>query len=299
VRSRDLAVLEPCDIVIDVGGVYDHSKLRYDHHQRGFFETADGKPGVATKAEEATGRWKTKLSASGLIFKHYGREIIKQIAGTSEADTEEVWAELYDQFMEEVDGIDNGIEVCDGGKRYKTSSDLSSRVHRLNPRWNEKSDHEDQCARFQVASSVCGAEFLAVLEELVKGWLPARDIVKAALTTRAEVHAAGKIVKLESGGLPWKDHLYTLERAAGIENLVKFVLFPDQSGMWRVQAVTVEGKLFENRLSLLEPWCGLRDSALSEAAAIPDCCFVHANGFIGGNKTYEGALAMALKSIEG
>ena len=42
VRSRDLAVLETLPIVIDVGGVYDHSKLRYDHHQRGFFETFDG-----------------------------------------------------------------------------------------------------------------------------------------------------------------------------------------------------------------------------------------------------------------
>jgi hypothetical protein len=30
-------VLEPLTIVIDVAGVYDHSLLRYDHHQRGFF----------------------------------------------------------------------------------------------------------------------------------------------------------------------------------------------------------------------------------------------------------------------
>merc|ERR1719321_1857359 len=69
VRSRDRAALEPCDIVIDVGDVYDHAKLRYDHHQRGFFETVDGPMGEATKPEEATGRWKTKLSASGLVYK--------------------------------------------------------------------------------------------------------------------------------------------------------------------------------------------------------------------------------------
>lgn len=35
VRSRDLEVLAPLDIVIDVAGEYDHAKLRYDHHQRG------------------------------------------------------------------------------------------------------------------------------------------------------------------------------------------------------------------------------------------------------------------------
>ena len=63
-------------IVIDVAGVYDHSKLRYDHHQRGFFETYDGKVGVATGPENATGAFKTKLSASGLVYKHYGRDIL-------------------------------------------------------------------------------------------------------------------------------------------------------------------------------------------------------------------------------
>eukprot|EP00441_Pelagodinium_beii_P038009 CAMPEP_0197641934 /NCGR_PEP_ID=MMETSP1338-20131121/15738_1 /TAXON_ID=43686 ORGANISM="Pelagodinium beii, Strain RCC1491" /NCGR_SAMPLE_ID=MMETSP1338 /ASSEMBLY_ACC=CAM_ASM_000754 /LENGTH=358 /DNA_ID=CAMNT_0043214985 /DNA_START=47 /DNA_END=1123 /DNA_ORIENTATION=+ len=298
VRSRDAAVLEPCDIVIDVGGVYDHEKLLYDHHQRGFFETADGKPGAATKPTEATGRWKTKLSASGLVYKHYGREIISQLSGTGAADTEALWSELYDQFMEGIDAIDNGIEISDGARRYKESSDLSSRVHRLNPRWNEKSDHADQCARFEKASQLCGAEFLDVLAELVESWLPARSLVQAALEKRSQTHTSGEILKLESGGMPWKDNLYSLEREAGTAGLVKFVLYVDQAGMWRVQAVTVEGTLFENRVSLMEPWRGLRDAELSKISGIADCCFVHANGFIGGNKTFEGALEMALKSIQ-
>ena len=38
VRSRDKKVLDPLDIVIDVGGEYVHGKKRYDHHQRGFDE---------------------------------------------------------------------------------------------------------------------------------------------------------------------------------------------------------------------------------------------------------------------
>ena len=33
-RSRDMKILDTCDIVVDVGGVYDHSKKRYDHHMR-------------------------------------------------------------------------------------------------------------------------------------------------------------------------------------------------------------------------------------------------------------------------
>lgn len=296
-RSRDAAELEKCDIVIDVGGIYDPSILRFDHHQRGFFETADGEPGKATKPEEATGRWKTKLSSAGLVYKHYGREIIQQLAETSTADTEIVWAELYDCFMEGIDGIDNGIEVSDGPLRYKISSDLSNRVARLNARWNEKSNPEDQCERFEIASEICGNEFMSVLAELVEGWLPARALVAQALQSRTSIHASGEVISLESGSIPWKEHLYSLEKEQGISGKIKFLLFVDQSGMHRIQAVTVEGTLFTNRVSLPEPWRGLRDEALSEVAGIPNCTFVHATGFVGGNNTYEGILAMASKAL--
>lgn len=34
VRSRDPSKLDECDIVVDVGGVYDPERHRYDHHQR-------------------------------------------------------------------------------------------------------------------------------------------------------------------------------------------------------------------------------------------------------------------------
>lgn len=44
-------------------------------------------------------------------------------------------------------------------------------------------------------------------------------------------------------------------------------------------------------------WRGIRDEALSQLIGISGCIFVHANGFIGGNKTLEGALEMAKKSL--
>lgn len=34
VRTRDTELLKDCDLVVDVGGVYDSSVHRYDHHQR-------------------------------------------------------------------------------------------------------------------------------------------------------------------------------------------------------------------------------------------------------------------------
>jgi len=51
------------------------------------------------------------------------------------------------------------------------------------------------------------------------------------------------------------------------------------------------------RRSLPECWRGLRDSALSEKSSIDGCIFVHTSGFIGANRTYEGALEMARQAL--
>ncbi len=60
----------------------------------------------------------------------------------------------------------------------------------------------------------------------------------------------------------------------------------------------LNNKSFDNRLSLPKQWQGLRDDELSTKSGIPNCIFVHASGFIGGNTTYDGVLAMAQRSLE-
>ena len=45
-------------------------------------------------------------------------------------------------------------------------------------------------------------------------------------------------------------------------------------------------------------WRGLKGAELGEVAGIPGCVFVHINGFIGGNETFEGALKMAATSLK-
>lgn len=56
--------MKTCDIVIDVGGVYDASNNRFDHHQKGFTEVFGH-------------GYSTKLSSAGLVYKHFGREIVE------------------------------------------------------------------------------------------------------------------------------------------------------------------------------------------------------------------------------
>ena len=69
--------------------------------------------------------------------------------------------------------------------------------------------------------------------------------------------------------------------------------------MWRVQAITVEGRGFENRLSLPESWRGVRNEDLVRVCGIEGARFCHAAGFIGGDSTREGALEMARVALRG
>jgi uncharacterized UPF0160 family protein len=72
----------------------------------------------------------------------------------------------------------------------------------------------------------------------------------------------------------------------------------ERSKSWRVQAVSVAPDRFESRKALPEKWRGMRDDELSKETGIPGCVFIHMSGFIGGNKTYEGALEMARAAIK-
>ena len=72
----------------------------------------------------------------------------------------------------------------------------------------------------------------------------------------------------------------------------------DRGKQWRVQAVAISPDKFESRKPLPSQWRGLRDEQLSNESGIPGCVFVHMSGFIGGNQSYEGAMAMARAALK-
>lgn len=323
-RTRNPDVLATADIVVDVGAEYDPATHRYDHHQRGFDVTLTT-PGKV---------WATKLSSAGLVYKHFGAEVIAAIVADaglpalSDADAAAVYAKVYESFVEAVDAVDNGIPqyvsapcsrgaspAADGGDAaappraaaavalYQNSTGLSARVARLNGRWNEdlsegKDPRGGPTGRFLAASSMAGEEFAETVEDVVASWLPARSVVAAALGARFEADASGKVVVLTQFA-PWKAHLFAAERAAGAEGQVLYVVYQDDrgSGSWRIQAVPPSPDSFDSRKKLPEAWRGVRDAELDKVSGIEGCVFVHASGFIGGNKTFEGVMAMAQKAL--
>ncbi|PFH54501.1 hypothetical protein AMATHDRAFT_72292 [Amanita thiersii Skay4041] len=288
-RTRDPDILNTCDIVVDVGAVYDQPSQRFDHHQRGF-------SGVFGYGFE------TKLSSAGLIYKHFGKEIIaNKINHSVESPiVEKLWLKVYKEFIEAIDAIDNGISQysTELKPRYRSRTDLSSRVGALNPAWNEPFDAETVDNRFLQASELTGKEFFDRLHYYTSAWLPARTLLISAISaSKKDVDPTGQIILFEQF-LPWKEHLFELEAddsdPTAQPNKAIYVVYPDETANnWRVQAVPVSPESFESRKALPEPWRGLRDDELSRVSGIDACIFVHASGFIGGNKTKEGALQLA------
>jgi len=289
-RSRDPTVLDTCDIVVDVGAIYDENKQRFDHHQRGF-------------AEVFGHGFETKLSSAGLIYKHFGKEMIANRIQTSvdHPQVTTLWLKLYKEFIEAIDAIDNGISQypTDIKQKYRNRTDLSARVGWLNPAWNQSVDSQIVDAQFSRASQMTGEEFLGRLDYYANAWLPARDLVVSALTQRNNVDPSGKILLFEQFA-PWKEHLFELETELSISDATKpiYVIYADETaGNYRIQAVPVSTESFESRKALPEAWRGLRDDELSKVTGIDGGIFVHASGFIGGNKTKEGALALARTAL--
>ncbi|KAK4496817.1 hypothetical protein PRZ48_012801 [Zasmidium cellare] len=318
VRTRDPELLKDCTIVVDVGGVHDDALRRYDHHQREFNATFPGKH--------------TKLSSAGLVWMHYGKKIISCVTGldVDSADTELLYQKLYEDLIEAFDANDNGISVYDPQELRKAGIEkklndkgfsLASVVGRYNyapitplvdgvaangappaaGKTEKTQDEED--ARFLRASAFVGEQFSLELSDKFTSWLPARAIVAQAFNSRTALDPSGRIIVIphRPEGVPWSDHLYSLEEENGVAGQVLYALFAENGepdSKWRIRAVSLEPGSFENRKALPEAWRGVRDEELSKVSGIPGCIFVHAGGFIGGNQTFEGALEMAKKAVE-
>ena len=304
IRTRDPSLLSTCHTVVDVGGEYDATENRYDHHQRTFESTFPER--------------KTKLSSAGLVYLHFGKRVIAERTQLPE-DGEEVqilWRKLYDDFIEALDANDNGISAYDPTdtkdleKRFNDSGvSLGSLVGDLNwhyegedtPKSAEQAQAEED-QRFSSASHLMGTTFERKLDYTWRAWLPSRALVRETYAKRNEFDERGRIM-LFTKGCPWKDHLYTIEEEDGVKEKEKalYVLYPEsehEGSRWRIQAVPVSKESFESRKPLPEAWRGIRDDDLSKLSGIEGCIFVHVSGFIGGNATKAGALSMARKALE-
>lgn len=106
------------------------------------------------------------MSTAGLVYAHFGFEVIKEILATEECiyspeDLERIYMSIYDGFIEEIDAIDNGLPMYEEGlPLYRIDTHLSARVHNINPVWNNVNTTSINVL-FEQAMKMVGDEFIS------------------------------------------------------------------------------------------------------------------------------------------
>ncbi|XP_071647583.1 MYG1 exonuclease-like [Temnothorax longispinosus] len=280
-KSQDRSVLDNCDIVVGVGGEYDPSRHRYDHHAREFQES------VSTIVKKSGCNWTNKLSSAGLIYCHFGHDILKRILSDVTKDAledtivDEIFKIIYDTFIQEIDAIDNNKQI------YRSTTNLTARVRRLNYQ------NENIKTQFEKAIALAQDEFLEILH-VTKNITD----MQRAVENRFEVDSSGEIVMVPQSSRcqnMWRQFIVVyLAEKMNVSPSIKYAIFKTGNS-YRIKCMPVSS---ECAMLLPEAWGGLQSDALVKVCGIEGAVRVDSNRKTGVHKTKNGAMTMARKALK-
>lgn len=291
IRTRDPVVMQNSDFVIDVGQIYDHDKCRYDHHQSTFNVPFNDKSYI-------------KLSASGLIYKHYGQLLIdkycqsKNIIAPTNAHID-----LYYRFFIEIDAFDNGIRQYSDNfydqldnktitQKFYSNTSLGQIVEKLNT--STPGDHESQYIAFNKAAQLVWQILCISIDSYLEhenAMAKDQSILDQAMIDRFQHYPTGEIIVVDQDCNNWRKCLSNYENKNVGQLLAKFIVYKNANNSWNIK--TISDQLFKNRLNLLE------SSIMKNMLSNPkDFIFVHNNLFIAGCSTLESTIEMGRFSLQ-
>lgn len=258
VRTRDPEMIESADTAYDVGGVYDHLRRRYDHHQPGAHKRENG----------------LTYSAFGLIWLHEGINYCDGDHG--------VWQRIDDVLVRGIDAGDNG-EVSDVGDPRAPQYGAWQAIELLNPIAGSNEKYDEQ---FMYAV----ARATEILERLVLKTKSELD--SAALVRRAQAVSPDVRYAELDGQAELSDCISEIE---GLEYLL-FPEFTNNT--WQVVAVPEPRNHFTKKHPFPEEWAGLMNGDLANVTGVPDALFCHSKRFLAVAKSRAGALELLAQALK-
>ncbi len=137
-RTRDQKIIEEGDIIIDVGKIYDPVNNKFDHHQEGCNELFYEKSNIP-------------MSSVGMVYKKYGKSYLNKllsIESSIDYIDDNLYNEVYENIIKEVDAIDNGINNT--FNKFSINTGISRIITRFN--YKDVFDEEEQKKQFYNAS---------------------------------------------------------------------------------------------------------------------------------------------------
>ncbi len=257
VRTRNDELLSTCDLVFDVGGG------TYDHHTNDKEYRENGIP----------------YAAAGLVWRDFGQALLAK-KGFPEHSIEKVFLHIDKQYMQGLDAIDNGVRF----NREIIVPDLTTDLHRFNPKWN-KDQHETE--QFYKAVEYAKTSFLLLIEDQLAK-IAAKGLIHDSYLNREK-----KEILLLDQHCPWHQALLEID----VTEEVLFVIYKDPRKGYLIQSVPINGNTFESRKDLPLDWAGKSSEELNEILDIKDAIFAHPARFIAGAKSKDSIMKMADKAI--
>ncbi len=257
VRSREDAVLDECDIVIDVGLKYNFEDLRFDHHQV-------GKAGHRENGIEYSG--------FGLIWRHWGMDICK--------GNQDLYDDIDRKLVQPVDANDNS-QALYGEPNYKgvhnfNLDDIMSSA--MNPTLSEAGQEDERFVEAMDLVEIIFARLLKKREEVLT--------FKDAIIKEYE--------DLEDKRFIIDEHYRPVLSFSKFLPDLYFYVYPNQKGDRWMMMTSQPDSDYRNSKDLPKEWAGKSGKELEEVSGIKDMDFCHNALFICGAKS-KVAILEALK----
>lgn len=258
VRSRDKEDWAKGDYVVDVGGEYDPSRGRFDHHQ-------EGGAGVRPNG--------IPYSSFGLVWKEFG----EKISGSSYV------ARIIDErIAQPVDAGDNGFETF-GVRGEVAPYLLQDAISAFRPGWNEpRTEDEGFFDAIPFAEKILAREIARAKTE-EEGKRHAES---------AYANSEDKRIIILEDHYPWYEALGTKP-----EPLFVVKPDRGDMGKWKIEAVRSDVHSFKNRKDLPREWAGKVGEELAKISGVSDALFCHNKLFIAVAGSKEGAMMLAKLAI--
>lgn len=253
-RTRDMEVIGRGDYVVDVGGIYDSDKNRFDHHQNG-----------GAGARENT----IPYASFGLVWKKFG----EGLCGSAEISNK-----LDQVLVQWVDAMDNGIETIDSKIDGVYPYTIGSFFQTFNPSWQQGVEKMDDF--FMNAVGVAKDLLLREISRR-RNFLETDKIMENIYRNTEDK----RLIILDKN-YPCCESLSRFPEPL-------FAVYPRDDGSWSLKAVRDNGKTFCNRKNLPKEWGGKAGEELEKETGVSGAVFCHIGLFLAVNKTKEGALKMA------
>ncbi len=256
IRSRDMSIIEKADYVVDVGGVHNPDRNRFDHHQEG----------GAGRRENAV-----PYASFGLVWKKYG----EVLSGNTS-----VLEKIDKMIVQPIDANDNGVSFLETKISDLHPFDIGLMTFLFYPTWKEDIEKIDDI----FLDLVSYAKFL--LNRIIaseKDRVEAESFVLNAYNSSSDK----RLIVLDNSRFPWGEVLAKFPEPL-------YVIYKSiTDDTWAIKCVRSDLHSYVNRKKLPESWAGKKNQELEKITGIEGSVFCHNNRFMAVAKTKEAILQLA------